>query len=269
MKRLFQFIDICMPYVYILAFAKALSLIMLLFLPLNMERKPFLHINLEMKNYKVEEAFGFKARTKNSLHNQLLASNSSLGSSSPKELTLQAIYKNDSGGYAVLYNTPAKETIILSLNESYKEYTLKGLFPNYIILLKQHTEYRLSLFDENFTSSEKESKKTDLQSSAIEVSKDELLHFSNDLNSIWKNITLRESKQNGSIVGFEVTYIKKPSPLAKLGLLIGDVIVKLNSEPLTSYSQALKVYNEIQAYDYLELTVMRNGKEKELYYEIK
>ena len=266
MKRLFQSIDICMPYLYSLAFAKALSLAMLLFLPFSVEKKPFLYINSEMKNYKVEEAFGFKTRAKQTLENQ---SFSSIASSSLKELTLQAIYKNDSSGYAVLHDSSTKETIILSLNENYKEYTLKGLFPNYIILSKQHTEYRLTLFDETFTSSEKVSKKTDLQDGVIEISKEELLHFSNDLNSIWKNITLRESKQNGSIVGFEVAYIKKPSPFGKLGLLKGDIIIKLNSEPLTSYSQALKVYNEIQTYDYLELTVMRNGKEKELYYEIK
>ncbi|RLA72114.1 MAG: hypothetical protein DRG30_07715 [Epsilonproteobacteria bacterium] len=93
-------------------------------------------------------------------------------------------------------------------------------------------------------------------------------HYSKDMKNIWKNIGIKELKENGSITGFKVNFVKRGSDFAKLGLKRGDVIKSINGQELSSYSGAFDIYKNIDTMDSLTLKIERGKKEMELEYEI-
>ncbi len=93
-------------------------------------------------------------------------------------------------------------------------------------------------------------------------------HYSKDMKNIWKNIGIKELKENGSITGFKVNFVKRGSDFAKLGLKRGDVIKSINGQELNSYSGAFDIYKNIDTMDSLTLKIKRGKKEMELEYEI-
>jgi general secretion pathway protein C len=100
------------------------------------------------------------------------------------------------------------------------------------------------------------------------VSKNDIRYYSQHPTQIWRDIAISEIKKNGKIAGFRVNRIRPNSKMATIGLEVGDVIVKANNVELKSYRDAIKLYNEIDTIDVLELTVIRNNQEKEIVYEI-
>ena len=65
-----------------------------------------------------------------------------------------------------------------------------------------------------------------------------------------------------------MTRIKAGTPFATLGLRQGDIIIKANNKPMTSYKDALEIYKGIDKLEALQLIVLRNNQETEIVYEI-
>ena len=65
-----------------------------------------------------------------------------------------------------------------------------------------------------------------------------------------------------------MTWVKKDSLFAKLGLRKGDIITGVNGKKLKSVSQVFKIYNNMDKLDSLKLTITRDNQEKELEYEV-
>lgn len=78
----------------------------------------------------------------------------------------------------------------------------------------------------------------------------------------------KRDKRNGKIDGFKVLSVKQNSIFAQLGLLKGDIIMAVNNQPLKSYADAFKVYDNIGDFDSLKLDIIRNKQKKELEYEV-
>jgi general secretion pathway protein C len=88
------------------------------------------------------------------------------------------------------------------------------------------------------------------------------------MSKIWRNIGLREHKSGGKTDGFIVTFVKKGSVFAQLGMRKNDILIEANGYKLTSYKDALKIYKQIDTIKTFKLTVLRNNEEKELEYDI-
>ncbi len=95
-----------------------------------------------------------------------------------------------------------------------------------------------------------------------------LEHYSKNMKNIWKNIGIKELKEDGRIIGFKVNFVKRESDFAKLGLRRGDVIKSINGQELNSYSSAFDIYKNVDTMDSLTLKVKRGKEEMELEYEI-
>jgi len=92
-------------------------------------------------------------------------------------------------------------------------------------------------------------------------------HFSNNMDDIYKNIGIKEiNKKNKK--EFQVSFIKRGSPFAKLGIRRGDIIKSINGQEVDSYGAAFNAYQGIKGADMLTVIVIRNNKELELEYEI-
>ncbi|MEA1879132.1 MAG: PDZ domain-containing protein [Campylobacterota bacterium] len=94
-------------------------------------------------------------------------------------------------------------------------------------------------------------------------------HYAKNMKDIYKDVGIGEVKsaENG-LEGFRITFVRKSSPFAKLGIERNDVIKSINGQAITSYNAAFGVYKNIKNVENLTLVVKRGNEEMELEYEI-
>ena len=103
---------------------------------------------------------------------------------------------------------------------------------------------------------------------AATVGRSDIQYYAKNFKQIWKDISISPLKKNKKLIGFKVTRIKAGTPFAKLGLKVNDIIIRANNKELTSYKDALKLYEKIDDLNAIEIVVLRNNEEVELVYEI-
>ncbi len=166
----------------------------------------------------------------------------------------------------------------LKIGDSYKDYILKDIKRNEALFDKNGAKYLLK-YDENSTSpySIIEGSANKSQTNQVvftndeklyNIPKNELLKYTKNFSNIWKEISINEKKVNGLLVGFEVKSVKKDSVFEQIGLKSGDLIKKVNDKELKSEADAFFFYKNIEKMKVLKLTVLRDGKEKEIEYEV-
>jgi len=92
-------------------------------------------------------------------------------------------------------------------------------------------------------------------------------HFVNNMDDIYKNIGINEETKGDKKV-FKISYIKRGSVFAKLGLKRGDILKSVNGENVDSYVAAFRIYQNMKDVDNITIVIERNHKEMELEYEI-
>jgi general secretion pathway protein C len=93
-------------------------------------------------------------------------------------------------------------------------------------------------------------------------------HYVTHMDDIYKNIGIKEIKKGGKIEGFKITFVKRGSPFAKLGVQRGDIIKSVNGQELTSYNAAMEVYRSMNDVQNITLEIQRGDQKMELEYEI-
>lgn len=93
-------------------------------------------------------------------------------------------------------------------------------------------------------------------------------HYAQNMDDIYKNIGIAEIKEGKDIKGFRISFVKRDSPFAKLGLQRNDIIKSVNGQEINSYNAAFGVYKNIQNVENLTLVIERGKEEMELEYEI-
>jgi type II secretion system protein C len=104
--------------------------------------------------------------------------------------------------------------------------------------------------------------------SSASLKRKDIQFFLKNPSQIWKNIKFRDYREDRKLKGFKVTYVKKGSPFEQLGLRKGDIIVAIDGDRITSYSQVQRYYKNINQIRSMNLTISRNGEEKEIDYEV-
>jgi len=93
-------------------------------------------------------------------------------------------------------------------------------------------------------------------------------HYAKNMDDIYKNVGIGEVREGKDLAGFRITFVRKDSPFAKLGIKRDDVIKSINGQEINSYNAAFGVYKNIQNIDNLTLVIQRGKEEMELEYEI-
>ena len=88
------------------------------------------------------------------------------------------------------------------------------------------------------------------------------------MDDIYKNIGIAEVKDGKDLKGFKITFVRKDSHFAKLGVRRDDVIKSINGQEINSYNSAFSMYKNIQNVDNLTPVIQRGKEEMELEYEI-
>lgn len=175
------------------------------------------------------------------------------------------------------------KTEILSKGESTKSgFKLIKAGKDFVIFKKNSEEFKLALENKRNAKATQSSRhirpgvakiKSNASSEIVEedgikhIPKNLLTTYTKDMDKIWNDIGLSQYKKNGNAAGFKVNFVKKGSDMEKLGIQRGDILTGVNGERL-DLSSAMGFFNDIDNLENLTLTVLRNGKSKDLEYEI-
>ena len=188
-------------------------------------------------------------------------------------LVLKGLYGSQFHGFAIVAKKAApQKTTIVSVGEVYAGYKLKEIQLSQVVFTKSGKEYILALRQKTANNKSKITRTTPTQESAFSeektVSRSDIQHYSSNPQQLWKEIAIAPVKRNGKIQGFRINRLNPSSKLASLGVKKGDLIIRANNVPLTSFSAALGLYKNIAKIDTIALVVLRNNQEKEIIYEI-
>ncbi len=102
----------------------------------------------------------------------------------------------------------------------------------------------------------------------ITVSKNILKRVGN-INTLFRQINIVPVFKNQKAVGYRINYIAPNSVLRKIGLRTGDVVVSINGEATTSPQKIMSLYSQIGSMTNVNLDIIRNGRKKTIFVDIK
>jgi general secretion pathway protein C len=200
-----------------------------------------------------------------------------------KDITLLAVYSaEDTTVVTVMHK---HHTSVLSRGESINGFTLEGAGSNYATFSKNGKHYRIDLTEEKkgagsgtiqvlpHSSSSKSKVSTEERGEIIDAGDHKIIerslfeHFAKNMDDVYKDIGIGESRKNGK-VQFKITFVKRGTPFAKLGIRRGDILKSVNGQEIDSYNTAFNIYKNIGDTENLTLVILRGKEEMELNYEI-
>jgi general secretion pathway protein C len=202
-----------------------------------------------------------------------------------RDIKLLAVYHaSDETVVTVLYKGKTK---VLAKGEAVNGFQLEDAGSKFAIFSKNGKQYRVTLVSSKKGSSSytnipasKEVKQDSGSGEEVDmngvvdagdhkiIDRSLIKHYTKDMKSIYKDIGIQEIKKGKQIDGFRVTFVKRGTPFAKLGLQRGDILKSINGQTLDSYNAAFEAYKNINDATNVTLTIQRGKKEMELEYEI-
>jgi len=196
-----------------------------------------------------------------------------------KDIKLLAIYS--SNNYAVITVEYRGNTKVLATGDTINGFKLLNATMQSAIFEKNGKTYKIELpklkqqnsYITPTTNIVQNKPKQNIQENITQdgnykvIDKQIFEHFANNIDDIYKNIGIQDIKKNGKTI-FKVSFIKRGSVFAKLGIKRGDIIKSVNGEEIDSYNKAFSIYRGIKDMQNITIVVIRNNKEVELEYEI-
>jgi len=204
-----------------------------------------------------------------------------------KDITLKAVY--NSSDTTVVTIEYKRKTKVLGRGDVINGFTLTGGGSNYATFTKDAKTYRVNLIKPKRASassssirpsgtsrtrpSEKPTKPQKVEGEITDAGDHKLVdrslldHYSKNIDDIYKNIGIGESKKNGK-TQFKITFVRRGSPFAKLGVKRGDIIKSLNGQEISSEAAAFQILKDVGSLENITLVLQRGKEEMELEYEI-
>ena len=102
----------------------------------------------------------------------------------------------------------------------------------------------------------------------ITVSKNILKRVGN-INTLFRQINIVPVFRHKKAIGYRINYIAPNSVLRKIGLRTGDIVVSINGEATTSPQKIMSLYSQIGSMTNVNLDIIRNGRKKTIFVDIK
>lgn len=188
-----------------------------------------------------------------------------------KSWSLQALYKEKNGGFAIVLI--AGKTHFVNVGENLQGYLLEKLDDKVAYFTRAGKRYKLTL---NMVASALQS--VDTQSDEVLdkaqlrlgiVTRKEVNKRVSNPRLIWSEIKISPYRSGGVMRGYVIRDVKKGSIFEHLGLKRSDLIVSANGEALDSDEKVIHLYKNIDKINALVLGVERDDKVEELSFEIK
>jgi len=100
------------------------------------------------------------------------------------------------------------------------------------------------------------------------ISKQYLTNQLQDMNSILRTVFISPHYDNGNFVGYRISRLADSSPLTKVGIKKGDILVQINGQTLDSPNKMLELFSKIDDLTAATIDILRNGEKKTLFIEV-
>lgn len=201
-----------------------------------------------------------------------------------KDIKLVGIYSG--GADCVVTLLKKGKSHILAKGDDIDGFMLKGASDREAYFEKDDKRYTLKLFESKTKnnggagsiepvaqSSEASPQEEDMaistQGGVRQVPRSLLKSYTTDLSKAMKDIGLRPVRREGQKLGYKVRFIRRSSPISKLGLQRGDIIKAINGEDIVDFNGPMSILRNADTIEGLSITVIRKNEEKELEYEVK
>jgi len=248
----------------LLILAKAISLVVLLFLP-QIGVEEHTSKNYAPKYHRIDFRNMLENGVKKANKNKVQVAGTSTRITN---MLLKGLYGTANEGFVIIALKSAPEkTSIISVGETYQGFKLTQILQDAAIFQKNGHDYILKI--KSIEQKELQKRvKTYREEQIQQVAKKDISYYKRDPNRIWNDISINEIRDGKEIVGFKIFKIKKGSKMAQLGLQKGDVIIMVNNRRLKSYKDAFDAYEEAKNLSEVRIVVLRNNREREFIYEV-
>ena len=262
-----SFLNIFLCFLWITFVAKLLALIVSFLLPMpKQEVSVNIDTNLPYIQFSIKKDFALNSKKKETKQIKKVKPTLLM-----KNMLLKGVYIDGADSFAVIGLKTKRDSIkIIPIGEIFQGYKLVKLYPKKVLLQKNGVIYALYLENVKIDPNLKDDLYTIPDKKQFVLEKHDVYDYVNHFDKIWKEIAIDDSRKHGKLDGFLIKWIKPNSIFAKIGLKKGDKLIKVNGKPLKSYGVAFEYYKKIKKRELnkINLTVLRNKKEKDIEYEL-
>ena len=162
---------------------------------------------------------------------------------------------------AILGDKKSGKSLTITVGQEVKGFKVVAIYPERVVLKGNGKTLTLKLF-------EKSSKTSNLLSSAdrklFKVERKQVIEEISSGNFL-KYISIVPSDNPK---GLKVTYVNRRSFIYKLGIRPGDIITSINDIRIRTPEDSFSAFEQLKNSDSVTITVLRNGKEVKLHYEL-
>ncbi|MEC9492918.1 PDZ domain-containing protein [Flexistipes sp.] len=167
------------------------------------------------------------------------------------------------------------DVLILRKGVPQKGLELMDVFPDSVNLKYKGDIYSLAFPQQNIpglngeaadkVAGQKKGGKNDLH---YTISKRYLTNQLQDMNSILRTVFISPHYDNGNFIGYRISRLADSSPLTKVGIKKGDILVQINGQTLDSPNKMLELFSKIDDLTAATIDILRNGQKKTLFIEV-
>ena len=184
---------------------------------------------------------------------------------------LGTVTGNEQNAFAVIEETDKRKQGLYKIGDSVQNATVKKILREKVVL-------RVGTKDEILTMEESAASRRDKgrgpskstgRGSTITVNRKDIQSSLKDINKLMSEVRIRPHFKDGQSDGLSVSRIKGGSIFSKLGLRNGDIVQKINGEPINSPDEVLALYEKLKSGSRVSLEVTRKGEPKTMNYRFR
>ena len=120
-----------------------------------------------------------------------------------------------------------------------------------------------------WSNTQEESSILSVEGDEIVVNKNGLLNEAGNIMNMVQSVKIKPYNEAGNVRGLQVENIPEDSIIAAAGIQNKDVVKSVNNQAIDSYQKALQVYSKVKNQKEIKVSVLRDGKLKQLNYRLK
>jgi general secretion pathway protein C len=188
-----------------------------------------------------------------------------------KVALLGTVTGNEQNAFAVIEETDKRKQGLYKIGDSVQNATVKTILREKVVLRVGTKDEILTMEESAASRREKgrEPSKTAERGNTITVSRKDIQSSLKDINELMSQVRIRPHFKEGKSDGLSVSRIKGGSIFSKLGLRNGDIVQKINDEPINSPDEVLALYEKLKSGSRVSLEVTRRGEPKTMDYRFR
>ena len=188
-----------------------------------------------------------------------------------KVALLGTVTGNEQNAFAVIEETDKRKQGLYKIGDSVQNATVKKILREKVVL-RVGTKDEILTMEESAASRRDKGRgpsKSTARGSTITVNRKDIQSSLKDINKLMSEVRIRPHFKDGQSDGLSVSRIKGGSIFSKLGLRNGDIVQKINGEPINSPDEVLALYEKLKSGSRVSLEVTRKGEPKTMNYRFR